>query len=96
LNLSISEKAASWFKSEMMLDTDDYVRLYVKFGGCSAVQQGFSLGISTDEPEDPAVQLQHKGITYYIEERDLWYFDGHDLHINFNTELEEPDYIYNK
>ncbi|WP_163170535.1 hypothetical protein [Bacillus sp. NSP9.1] len=30
------------------------------------------------------------GITFFIEESDVWYFDGHDLLVTYNESSEEP------
>ncbi|MFT8323037.1 MAG: HesB/YadR/YfhF family protein [Bacillus sp. (in: firmicutes)] len=94
MKIFISDKAASWYKDEMLLKSGDYVRFFARYGGCSTVQQGFSLGISNEEPINIGVSTQKNGINYYIEDKDLWYFDGNDLLAEFNADANEPEYHY--
>ncbi|WP_445487168.1 HesB/YadR/YfhF family protein [Niallia sp. 03133] len=94
MKIFISDKAASWYKDEMLLKDGDYVRFFARYGGCSTVQQGFSLGISNEEPINIGVSTNKNGIQYYIEEKDLWYFDGNDLYAEFNADANEPEYQY--
>ncbi|MCJ7841253.1 HesB/YadR/YfhF family protein [Lederbergia sp. NSJ-179] len=94
MKIQLTDRAADWFESEMHLHTDDYVRFYVRYGGSSPVQQGFSLGVNKEEPMDPGVEMNKNGITYFIEARDIWYFDGHDLVVDYNEKQDEPNYQY--
>lgn len=96
MNIHISNEAAKWYESEMNLKQGNYVRFFARYGGCSNVQSGFSLGVSNEEPFSVGVETIHNGITYYIEEKDLWYFDDHDLIVQYNSELDEPVFEYKK
>lgn len=96
MNIQISSEAAAWYKQELNLNTGDFVRFYVRYGGCSTVQSGFSLGVSSDEPNDIGTKTTEGGITFYIEEKDLWYFDDHDLIIEYQAKYEEPVLDYKK
>ena len=96
MNIQINSEAASWYKRELDLSNGDFVRFYVRYGGCSTVQSGFSLGVSSEEPVDMAVKTENAGITFYIEEKDVWYFDDHDLVIDFQAEHGEPAFHYIK
>ncbi|MEH7393270.1 HesB/YadR/YfhF family protein [Bacillus sp. JJ1474] len=94
MKIHISDEAAAWYEDEMFLNKGDYVRFFARYGGCSTVQQGFSLGISKDEPVNAGAETTKNGITYFIEEKDIWYFDNHDLHVEYNNKAKEPDYKY--
>lgn len=94
MRIHISDEAASWFEDEMVLNEGDFIRFFARYGGCSTVQQGFSLGISKEEPVNPGTEITKNGITYYIEEKDIWYFDQHDLHVEYNDKAREPEYKY--
>jgi uncharacterized protein YneR len=96
MNIRIDHDAAAWYKEELGLANGDFVRFYVRYGGFSTVQSGFSLGVSNDEPVDISVKTDKDGITFYIEEKDVWYFDNHDLIINFQLEYNEPVFKYIK
>lgn len=94
MNIHVSDQAAHWYKEEMLLREGDYVRFFARYGGCSTVQQGFSLGVSAETPHQLGVSLTKEGIHYYIEEKDLWYFDDKDLFVDFNDQVNEPVYRY--
>lgn len=96
MNLIISDEAAAWYIDEMNLQTGDTVRFFARYGGCSTVQSGFSLGVNKDNPISPATATQKNGITFYIEENDVWYFDGHDLSVTINERFGEPEYQYGR
>ncbi|MDF0727994.1 HesB/YadR/YfhF family protein [Cytobacillus sp. S13-E01] len=96
MQFTISDKAAKWYKSELNLSDGNEVRFYVRYGGYSPIQSGFSLGVSIDEPETPAIQAEEEGITFFVEEKDLWYFDNHNLNISYNEKKAEPEFTYSK
>jgi uncharacterized protein YneR len=96
MNIQISSEAATWYKQELNLKNGDFVRFYVRYGGFSPVQKGFSLGISSDEPNDIGAKTTVDGITFYVEEKDIWYFDEHDLIIDLHKKYEEPVLEYKK
>lgn len=96
MKIHVSDQAGAWYKEEMLLRDGAYVRFYVRYGGFSTVQPGFSLGISDEEPDEIGAKLEKEGVTYFIEEKDLWYFDDHDLFIEFNSKYNEPEFHYSK
>lgn len=96
MKIQVNSQAKKWFKDEMNASNGDFIRFYVRYGGSSPIQTGFSLGASKEEPVEPAVTAHYEGVTYFIEERDLWYFDGHHLHVEFSEKLAEPVYDYIK
>lgn len=96
MNIQINPEAAAWYKKEFNLKNGDFVRFFVRYGGCSTVQSGFSLGVSDEEPVDMSVKADQDGITFYIEEKDIWYFDENDLIVDFESDLQEPVFRYEK
>lgn len=96
MNIQITSEAVAWYKEELGLTKGDSLRFFVRYGGCSTVQSGFSLGITKEEPVDIGVQTIEEGITFYIEEKDLWYFDQHDLIIEYQSDYDEPVFQYSK
>lgn len=94
MDVKIDANALNWYKDELDLQNGDYVRFFVRYGGCSAVQQGFSLGVAKDRPQHIGVSTEVEGITFFIEEQDVWYFDDHDLVVGYSTSLEEPEFQY--
>lgn len=96
MKIVLSEEALNWFKEEMDVESGDCVNFYARYGGSSPLHDGFSLGVKMDKPEEIAVQTEHDGILFYIESRDAWFFDGHDLHVQVDLQLNEPTYAYEK
>lgn len=97
MDIVISKTALQWFKDEVELKTGDKVKFYPKVYGNSPVQEGFSLGFTVDnDPIEIITAFEADGMLFYIEERDLWFFNGHDLHVDYNEETDEVEYSYSK
>lgn len=94
MKIFISDEAKKWFKDEMYAEPGDMVRFYARYGGSSPLHEGFSLGVMIDQPMEATVTEQHDGITYYIEEKDVWYFSGHDLYVSVDETKNELSYRY--
>lgn len=94
MKLTVTKDAAQWYINEMNLQNGQKLRFFVRYGGCSTVQSGFSLGVDIAEPFDIGVETTIEGILFFIEEKDLWYFENHDLMISFNEKLNEPVFDY--
>jgi len=94
LDIQLSKEAVKWFQNEMMIKKGDHVRFFVRYGGSSPIQEGFSLGVSKDEPLEAAVTQEEEGITFYVEQNDVWYFDGHNLEVDFSEKADGPEYEY--
>lgn len=93
MEIKISEDAFKWFNEEMEVTAGESVRFFVRYGG-AGLQPGFSLGVTKDQPHEAAIEVQKDQVTYFIEQRDLWYFDGKNLSVSVNDELDELDYSY--
>jgi len=89
MKLVVEQAAASWYKNEMGLSDGDQLRVFVRLGGCGSVHPGLSLGITKDAPSRPAVSSEAEGITFFVEEDNVWYLDGKDLHIRFDAKHED-------
>lgn len=96
MEIKMSQEAIAWYKNEMYLKDGDFIRFFARYGGSTPLQQGFSLGISADQPIHAGVKFVTDGITFYIEEDDLWFFDDHNLVVKYNPKLDEPEYHYEK
>ena len=97
MKMDISNEAAKWLKQEMNLQKGDYVNFHARYGGKSPLHQGFSLGISDHKPHtEISAEIEKEGITFYVSEGDLWFFDGHDFHVNLNGRTGELEFKYIK
>ena len=45
-----------------------------------------------ETPEQNHTGIEKDGITFFIDNRDTWYFDDKDLAIEFNEQLGEPEF----
>ncbi|KGX92044.1 hypothetical protein N781_03250 [Pontibacillus halophilus JSM 076056 = DSM 19796] len=96
MKLEISQEAAQWYKEELELQANQSLRLFVRYGGVGGLQPGFSLAVKPEQPKEPLTQTSKEEITFYIEEEDSWYFDGHDLTVKYDASLDEPSFDYNE
>ncbi len=96
MNITLSNKAIEWFHNEMLVEEGDSIRFYVRYGGSSPLHDSFALGVTKEEPIEMIASSTANGVTYFIEERDLWFFDGHDLSVEFDETYKEPKYEYHK
>lgn len=96
MKIVISNQALKWFQGEIGMKKGDKVKFYTQFYGSSSVQQSYSLAFSKDDPINITTSTELEGILFYVEETDLWYFDGHDLHVEYNEQDDELEFKYIK
>lgn len=97
MKINISEQALRWFKEEVGLSDGGKIKFYSQIYGCSPVQENYSLAFTVDnEPLDMEVSTEIDGITFYVEGSDVWFFNGHDLHVDYNEKEDELEYRYTK
>ncbi|SDB82512.1 Uncharacterized protein YneR [Pelagirhabdus alkalitolerans] len=94
MEITFTQPAIKWFKNEMDLEEGDYLRFFVRYGGHSSIQPGFSLGISMqDEPYEPLAKREIDGIIFFIEKKDQWYFKNNRLHVKYSRKRDEIEFI---
>lgn len=89
MKLVVEQPAARWYKTEMGLADGDAIRIFVRLGGCGSVHPGLSLGIMKDVPRNAGLSEVVEGVTFYIEENNIWYLNNKDLRISFDEKDEE-------
>lgn len=94
MKLTISKDAAQWYKDELEMDDNTYVRFYVRYGGSGGLIPGFSLGVNTDTPQLLHTSIEVNNVTFYIEESDAWYFEDKNLNVDFDYNNSEPTFSY--
>jgi len=90
MKIIVQPKALNWYVEELDLREGDFVRFFARYGGCSTVQKGFSLGLAKEPPLNIGAKSEINGVTFFIEENDLWYFDNNNLTVDFDEQLNEP------
>ncbi|MCM3637607.1 HesB/YadR/YfhF family protein [Sporosarcina luteola] len=96
MKIVLSDDARKWFEEEMEAQTGDYIKFFARYGGSSSLHEGFSLGVMKEVPDELAVETERDGVHFYIEQRDYWFFDEHDLHVDVDSHLNELVYTYEK
>ncbi|MFJ8090267.1 HesB/YadR/YfhF family protein [Lysinibacillus sp. NPDC095746] len=94
MNIVLTDEALQWFKQEMEVDSGDTIRFYARYGGSSPFHEGFSLGMTREEPFNIGVKKVIDDVTYYIDEKDLWFFNNHSLYVDVTN--DELKYEYKK
>lgn len=94
--ISLTKEALAWFKEDMDAQPGEAIRFFARYGGSSPIHEGFSIGVTKEQPDEAVVQIVQDDILFYIEHRDLWYFDEHDLHVHIDPTLGELTYSYEK
>lgn len=97
MKIEISEKALHWFKDEVGLEQGDSVRFFTQIYGSSPIQEGYALAFTIENDlSDAAVKVEADGITFFINETDLWFFKDYNLYVEYDEKLEEVEYQYKK
>lgn len=96
MEIILSTEALNWFKEEMAVKSGDSIQFFARYGGASPLHEGFSLGVRMEDPDEAVVQTEQQGVQYYIERRDEWYFQEHNLHVNVDPTVDELIYSYEK
>ncbi|HEX6593541.1 MAG TPA: HesB/YadR/YfhF family protein [Bacillota bacterium] len=93
MKIHVTKKAAQWYKEEFQLDKSAYVRFFTRYGDGGHLP-GFSLGISKEFPQQIHISTTVEDITFYIEEKDAWYFQDKNVTVQLNEKEQEPEFIY--
>jgi len=96
MKITVSEQAHNWYVDEMGLVQGDGVRFFGKVYGKTEVHDNFSVGINIGTPKDTLISETIDGITYFIEKNDEWFFSGYDFKVEYNDQLAEVSYHFNK
>ncbi|MBG9982025.1 hypothetical protein HZY86_02750 [Aerococcaceae bacterium DSM 111020] len=100
MEIEVTPEAAAWFDENVGIPVDQKdagVRFKTMIYASSPVNPGFGLAIEPNSPKNPVAQYTtDQGLLFFIEESDEWFFEGHDLRVEFDAEKEEPKYIYLK
>ncbi|HLR72511.1 MAG TPA: hypothetical protein VK085_13905 [Pseudogracilibacillus sp.] len=94
MHIKVSDEAAEWFKNEYEIEDEISLRFFVRYGGVGGNVPGFSLGVNFDPPTTIHTSVTVNDVLFYIEESDAWYFDGKDLIVSLNHDLDEPQFTY--
>ncbi|TSB45146.1 HesB/YadR/YfhF family protein [Alkalicoccobacillus porphyridii] len=92
MNIEVTKPAARWFKEQFEGNGNKTIRFFARYGGCGSFQSGFSLGISQEKPEQPLASVSIDDFTFFVEEKDAWYFNQHDLKVKYSRNHDEIEF----
>ncbi|MFC4766076.1 HesB/YadR/YfhF family protein [Effusibacillus consociatus] len=96
MHISVTQPAVEWFKKEMDAKEGDSLRFFARLGGCSTVQSGFSLGVTKELPRTVGIHKVVEGITFFMEQEDVWYLNGQNLLVDCDEKLNELKFLVNQ
>ncbi|SDC28844.1 Uncharacterized protein YneR [Pelagirhabdus alkalitolerans] len=95
MKIHVTERAQKWFKEDVGVSKDEYVKFFPKIYGSSPVQKDFALGFDkVDEVIDEGVIESFGDLHIAVENDDLWFFDGHDLKVDYIEDNDEVTFEY--
>lgn len=89
MKLTVTETAVAYFKRDWNAREGDNVRIFVRYGAGISPQGSFSLGIVKEPPQAIGASNVNEGILFFVNESDAWFFDGKDLTVDYDAELDE-------
>ena len=96
MDIKITDKALDWFKREVELQPGFGIRFFGKIYGDTQVHDGFSVGMSVDQPVNPMYEETIEGLQFFAEETDDWFFKGLEMVVDFDAVLDEPKYMFSE
>ncbi|PTL39515.1 HesB/YadR/YfhF family protein [Alkalicoccus saliphilus] len=85
MDLTVTTRAADFYKNEMELTTGSSLSLFVRVGGIGS--GGFSAGVFKGSPDMPYRSTETSGITFCVTEADSWYFDG--MTVDYDDDIDD-------
>lgn len=97
MKIELTDRALTWFKEDYGVKESEYVKLYPQIYGTSPVQKNFALAFSkVDQPIDEGVVVEKDQVRLLVEKDDIWFFDGHDLKVDYLVDEDEIVFDYQK
>lgn len=96
MEIKLSTNAMNWFKEEMEVENGDYIRFYARYGGSSPFHEGFSLGMTREQPHEIGSEAVLEDVHFFIEKSDEWFFNNHNLIVDVDQANDELSYSYEK
>ncbi|WML43252.1 hypothetical protein [Neobacillus sp. PS3-40] len=86
--ISIDEKAFSWFNKEFELSKPFSIRMFPQYAGFGEKNKGYSLAFSAETPTNARFTKEWNGITFYVEDNDIWFFNETETFLSVNPSDE--------
>ncbi|MBP1904072.1 uncharacterized protein YneR [Paenibacillus turicensis] len=92
--INVTHEATDWFKHELGIEEGQAVRFFARYSAGGELHPGFSLGLQVEPPMSAGLSSVIDGITFYMEDKDMWYLEGYDLQVAYDQALEGIDFKY--
>ncbi|WP_256760787.1 HesB/YadR/YfhF family protein [Cohnella sp. WQ 127256] len=84
MELIVTPSALSCFKGKWGFTEGEMIRVFVRY--VSGGEAPFAFGITRDTPHDAAVITVTDFVTFYMENKDVWFLEGKSLKIDSDGE----------
>ncbi len=71
MKLTVTPKAQKWFDSEIDLPETYGIRFFGKVYGKTEVHDGFSIGMSVEQPEHPVKKVEMDGTLFFLSRKQM-------------------------
>lgn len=88
MEIKVTKPAFQFLRDEMELQDGDSIKIFVRYGGSGGHIPGFSLGIDKDTFDGDGISTNVEGITFFMNTKDLWYLDNHDLTVKYTRKYD--------
>lgn len=92
--ISIDEKASTWFKKEFDFDKPFCIRMFPIYAGLGQKNKGYSLAFSAEAPTNTGFEKEIDGITFYVEDNDVWFFEETQTYLSADEHHLELEILY--
>lgn len=99
MEIKVNAQAEQWFHEQVGLPEGQSpsIRFKSKLYGSSPLHEMLALIFEVTDPVDPVAQFTgENGWVFFVEKEDAWFFEGHNLIVEYDEELDEPIYAYEK
>lgn len=77
MSLIITPEAAACFTEVWGYQVGESIRVYVRYSSGSS--EAFAFGITRDRPQSAALTAEQGGVTFFMEQDDVWFLENRDL-----------------
>ncbi|MFF2446305.1 HesB/YadR/YfhF family protein [Neobacillus sp. NPDC058068] len=92
--ISFDEKATLWFSKEFEINKPFSIRMFPQYAGFGEKHKGYSLAFSAENPTNAGIIKVINGITFFVEDNDVWFFEDTETYLSVNGLLDELHVTY--
>jgi uncharacterized protein YneR len=92
--ISIDEKAGLWFSNEFEINKPYSIRMFPQYAGFGEKHKGYSLAFSAEYPANAGITKEINGITFFVEDNDVWFFEDTETYLSVDDLLDELQVTY--